>query len=286
MILLVDVGNTNIVLGVNKDDNYIASWRISTDAKKTSDEYSIQVMQLFSQNGLNPKEVKGIIISSVVPNIMHSLENMIRKCFCKEPIIVGPGIKTGINIKYDNPKEVGADRIVNAVAAFELYKKPNIVIDFGTATTFCAITEKGDYLGGCIVPGIGISSDALFERAAKLPRIELEVPKNIICKNTIVSMQAGILYGYIGQVEYIVNKMKKEKEILNLEKKVEYDLQKNADEAPYEDDFMRDDPRQGIISSRPDLFEEDEVPLEGDGTVSDDLKQNDEENIEEYSIPD
>ena len=186
MILLVDVGNTNIVLGVNKDDSYIASWRISTDAKKTSDEYSIQVMQLFSQSGLNPKEVKGIIISSVVPNIMHSLENMIRKCFCKEPIIVGPGIKTGINIKYDNPKEVGADRIVNAVAAFELYKKPNIVIDFGTATTFCAITEKGDYLGGCIVP------------------------KNIICKNTTVSMQAGILYGYIGQVEYIVNKMKKE----------------------------------------------------------------------------
>ncbi|MBP1890876.1 type III pantothenate kinase [Clostridium moniliforme] len=210
MILLVDVGNTNIVLGVCKEDKYIASWRISTDAKKTSDELSIQVMQLFSQHDLNPKDVKGIIISSVVPNIMHSLENMIRKCFCKEPIIVGPGIKTGINIKYDNPKEVGADRIVNAVAAFEIYKKPSIIIDFGTATTFCAITEKGDYLGGCIVPGVGIASDALFERAAKLPRIELEVPKNIICKNTIVSMQAGILYGYIGQVEYIVKKMKKE----------------------------------------------------------------------------
>ncbi|MDQ0151292.1 type III pantothenate kinase [Eubacterium multiforme] len=210
MILLVDVGNTNIVLGVYKEDKYIASWRISTDAKKTSDEFSVQVMQLFSQHDLNPKEVKGIIISSVVPNIMHSLENMIRKCFCKEPIIVGPGIKTGINIKYDNPKEVGADRIVNAVATFEIYKKPSIIIDFGTATTFCAITEKGDYLGGCIVPGVGIASDALFERAAKLPRIELEVPKNIICKSTIVSMQAGILYGYIGQVEYIVNKMKKE----------------------------------------------------------------------------
>ncbi|MEG1004273.1 MAG: type III pantothenate kinase [Clostridium sp.] len=210
MILLVDVGNTNIVLGVHKDDNYIASWRISTDAKKTSDEYSIQVMQLFSQNGLDPKKVKGIIISSVVPNIMHSLENMIRKCFCMEPIIVGPGVKTGINIKYDNPKEVGADRIVNAVATFEIYKKPNIVIDFGTATTFCSITEKGDYLGGCIVPGVNIASDALFERAAKLPRIELEVPENIICKNTIKSMQAGILYGYIGQVEYIVKKMKEE----------------------------------------------------------------------------
>lgn len=210
MILLVDVGNTNIVLGVHKDNKYITSWRISTDANKTSDEYSIQVMQLFAQSGLNPKDVKGIIISSVVPNIMHSLENMIRKCFCIEPIIVGPGIKTGINIKYDNPKEVGADRIVNAVAAYEIYQRPMIIIDFGTATTFCAITRVGDYLGGCIVPGIRISSDALFERAAKLPRVELEVPKHIICKNTISSMQAGILYGYIGQVEYIVNKMKQE----------------------------------------------------------------------------
>ena len=216
MILLVDVGNTNIVLGVQKDDNCIASWRISTDVKKTSDEYSIQVMQLFSQHKLDPKDVKGIIISSVVPNIMHSLENMLRKCFCHEPIIVGPGIKTGINIKYDNPKEVGADRIVNAVAAHEIYKKPVIIIDFGTATTFCAVKANGDYLGGCICPGIRISSDALFERAAKLPRVELEVPKNIICKNTISSMQSGILFGYIGQVEYIVKKMKQEMKKSNL----------------------------------------------------------------------
>lgn len=210
MILLVDVGNTNIVLGVHRDGEYIASWRISTDANKTSDEYGIQVMQLFAQNNLDSKEVKGIIISSVVPNIMHSLENMIRKSFSLEPVIVGPGIKTGINIKYDNPKEVGADRIVNAVAACEIYKRPVIIIDFGTATTFCALTKFGDYLGGCIVPGIKISSDALFERAAKLPRVELEFPKHIICKNTISSMQAGILYGYIGQVEYIVSKMKSE----------------------------------------------------------------------------
>ena len=210
MILLVDVGNTNIVLGVYNNDKYLAGWRISTDTKKTSDEYSIQVMQLFDQNELNPKHVKGIIISSVVPNIMHSLENMVRKSFNIEPIIVGPGIKTGINIKYDNPKEVGADRIVNAVAAHEIYDKDLIIIDFGTATTYCAITKEGNYLGGCISPGIKIASDALFERAAKLPRIELEVPKNIICKNTIKSMQAGILYGYIGQVEYIVKKTKEE----------------------------------------------------------------------------
>ena len=212
MILLVDVGNTNIVLGVYDDNKYIASWRISTDAKKTSDEYSIQVMQLFNQNKLDANEVEGIIISSVVPNIMHSLENMIKKCFDKEAIIVGPGIKTGINIKYDNPKEVGADRIVNAVAVNELYGEDAIIIDFGTATTFCALTKEANYLGGCIVPGVKISTDALFERAAKLPRVELEVPKSIICKNTIASIQAGILYGYIGQVEYIVNKIKLEME--------------------------------------------------------------------------
>lgn len=210
MILLVDVGNTNIVLGVHNGQEYIASWRISSDGNKTSDEYSIQVMQLFNVSEIDPKEIEGVIVSSVVPNIMHSLENMLRKCFCREPIIVGPGIKTGINIKYDNPKEVGADRIVNAVAAHEIYNKSSIIIDFGTATTFCALRKNGDYLGGCICPGIRISSDALFERAAKLPRVELEVPKTIICKSTVTSMQAGILFGYIGQVEYIVKKMKKE----------------------------------------------------------------------------
>lgn len=216
MILLVDAGNTNIVLGVHDGKKYIASWRISTDGNKTSDEYSIQVMQLFNLSGIDHKEIDGVIVSSVVPNIMHSLENMLRKCFCREPVIVGPGIKTGINIKYDNPKEVGADRIVNAVAAHEIYKKPVIIIDFGTATTFCAVKANGDYLGGCICPGIRISSDALFERAAKLPRVELEVPKNVICKNTISSMQSGILFGYIGQVEYIVKKMKQEMKKSNL----------------------------------------------------------------------
>lgn len=210
MVLLIDVGNTNIVLGIEKDDDFIVSWRISTDDRKTSDEYAIQIIQLFNQHELNPKDVEGVIISSVVPNIMHSLENMVRKCFKLEPIVVGPGIKTGINIKYDNPKEVGADRIVNAVAANELYKKSKIIIDFGTATTFCAMKRSGDYLGGCIVPGLTISSDALFERAAKLPRVELEMTNNIICKSTVTSMQAGILFGYIGQVEYIVKKMKKE----------------------------------------------------------------------------
>ena len=210
MILLVDVGNTNIVLGLYEGSKKLDSWRISTDLKKTSDEYSIQVTQLFIQKKWDIKDVKGVIISSVVPNIMYSLENMIRKSFGINPVVVGPGIRTGINIKYDNPKEVGADRIVNAVAAHQKYDGDLILIDFGTATTFCSLTKEGNYLGGCITPGVRISTDALFERAAKLPRVELEATKNIICKDTVSSMQAGIIYGYIGQVEYIIQRMKKE----------------------------------------------------------------------------
>lgn len=212
MILMIDVGNTNIVLGVydNENKRLIGDWRLSTDNKKTSDEYGIEVMQLFSYKHFEISDIKGVILSSVVPNVVYTLEHMIKKFFGKDPVIVGPGIKTGINIKYDNPKEVGADRIVNAVAAHELYRRPVIIIDFGTATTFCAVDKKGDYLGGAICPGVKISSDALFERAAKLPRVELVKTDKIICKNTVSSMQAGIVYGYIGQVEYIVDKMKKE----------------------------------------------------------------------------
>lgn len=210
MILVLDVGNTNIVLGVYKNKELIANWRLSTDPIRTADEYGIQVTQLFLQSKLDPSDVEGVIISSVVPNIMYSLEHMIIKYFEITPIVVGPGVKTGINIRYDNPKEVGADRIVNAVAAHEIYKKSVIIIDFGTATTFCAITARGDYLGGTICPGINISSEALFQKAAKLPRIELIKPAGVICKNTVSSMQAGIVYGYIGQVDYIVDKMKKE----------------------------------------------------------------------------
>jgi type III pantothenate kinase len=197
-------------LGVYENKELIASWRLSTDYKRTADEYGVQVIQLFLQDKLDPDDVEGVIISSVVPNIMYSLEHMIKKYFEIEPIIVGPGVKTGINIKYDNPKEVGADRIVNAVAVHEVYKRSCIIIDFGTATTFCALTSKGDYLGGTICPGIKIASEALFERAAKLPRVELTKPAGVICKNTISSMQAGIVYGYIGQVDYIVDRMKKE----------------------------------------------------------------------------
>lgn len=212
MLLVVDVGNTNIVLGIYSYDEkkLIADWRISTDSKKTSDEYGIQVMQLFQNAKINNEDVKGVIISSVVPNIMYSFEHMIRKYFNINPMIVGPGVKTGINIKYDNPKEVGADRIVNAVTAHEKYKRACIIIDLGTATTFCALKKNGDYLGGPICPGVKISSDALFERAAKLPRVELIKTPNVICRNTVSNIQSGIVYGYIGQVKYIVSKMKEE----------------------------------------------------------------------------
>ncbi len=210
MILVLDVGNTNTVLGVFKEKKLLVEWRISTDGKKTADEYGIQVMQLFYQRNIKTECIRGVIISSVVPNIMYSLEHMIRKYFNLVAMVVGPGVKTGINVKYDNPKEVGADRIVNAVSAHEIYKRSLILIDFGTATTFCAISKDADYLGGTICPGIKIASEALFERAAKLPRVELIKPDKIIGKNTVASMQAGIIYGYIGQVDYIVNIMKSE----------------------------------------------------------------------------
>lgn len=210
MILVMDAGNTNIVIGVYKHDKLIADWRLSTDLKRTSDEYGALITQLFERNGLDRSEVKGVIISSVVPSIMYSIENMVKKYFNTKAVIVGPGVKTGINIKYDNPREVGADRIVNAVAALEKYKRTMIIIDFGTATTFCAVTAKGNYLGGAICPGIKISAEALFKRAAKLPRIELIKTPTVICSNTVSSMQAGVVYGYIGQVDYIVRKFKDE----------------------------------------------------------------------------
>lgn len=208
MILVLDTGNTNIVLGVYHDDKLIHHWRLETDPYKTEDEYGMQVKALFNHAGIEFNQIDGIIISSVVPPIMFSLERMCQKYFGLKPLVVGPGVKTGLNIKYENPREVGADRIVNAVAAIDVYGPPLIVVDFGTATTYCYINEKGEYMGGAIAPGIGISTDALFARASKLPRIELTQPENVIGKNTISAMQAGIVYGYVGQVEGIVSRMK------------------------------------------------------------------------------
>jgi type III pantothenate kinase len=210
MLFVIDVGNTNIVLGAYEGKKLLSEWRLSTNPQKTADENGMFVMGLFEKADLNYKDVDAAVLSSVVPNVMYSIEHMIKKYFKINPLIVGPGIKTGVNIKYDNPKEVGADRIVNAVAAHEMYDRSLIIIDFGTATTFCSVGKSGDYYGGSIAPGIKVSADSLFERTAKLPKIEILKPPSVICKNTVQSMQAGVVYGYIGAVDYIVKKMKLE----------------------------------------------------------------------------
>ena len=210
MLLAVDVGNTNTVYGVYKDDTLITYWRMTTSLNRTSDEIGTTLKSFFDNEKIKFSDIDDVIIASVVPQIMYSLEHAIRKYLDIEPMIIGPGIKTGIHIKIDNPKELGADRIVNAVGAIEKYGGPLIVVDFGTATTFCAINSKSEYIGGIISPGLKISSEALYEKAAKLPKVELVRPNKVIGKNTIESMQSGIVYGYSGQVKYIVNKMKKE----------------------------------------------------------------------------
>jgi len=216
MLLAIDVGNTNIVAGIfseeapPKTSELIASFRMSTDKTKTSDEIGMMMLQFLSLEGIQKSQINDIIISSVVPPLMHTLGNSCRRYIGKEPYIVGQDVMPAINIKYDNPKEVGADRIVNAVAARAKYGAPLIVVDFGTATTFCAIDKNGDYIGGIISAGIKISMDALFEKAAKLPRIEIVKPSTVIGTNTVSSMQSGAVYGYVGQVEYIVARIKEE----------------------------------------------------------------------------
>ena len=185
MLLAVDVGNTNIVLGVYDGNDLRVSWRVSTNRVQTGDEYGVILKNLFTQACLDDSKLNGMIVSSVVPPLMFALEEMARRYLKLEPIFVGPGVKTGLNIVTENPREVGADRIVNAVAGIQLYGGPLIIVDFGTATTFDAINERGDYLGGAISPGISISTEALFQRAAKLPRVELIKPKRVIGRDTI-----------------------------------------------------------------------------------------------------
>ncbi len=210
LLLAIDVGNTNIMLGVYKENKLQTWWRISTNREQTEDEYGVIIRNLFQQSGLQAECISAMVISSVVPPLRYPLEKMSQKYFKIDPIIVGPGVKTGLNILMDNPREVGADRVVNAVAVIELYGGPAVIVDFGTATTFCAISEKGDYLGGAIAPGIDISTEALFAKAAKLPRVELVMPEKIIGKNTTTSIQSGIVYGFVGQVDGIVRRMMRE----------------------------------------------------------------------------
>lgn len=193
--------------------NWSAIGSFSTDRSKTADEYGILLRSMFNYTRMPMDQIKAIIISSVVPALIVPLCHMCERYFELTPMVVGPGIKSGISLRYDNPREVGADRIVNAVAAFDKYSKkgmPMIIVDFGTATTFCALLPTGEYLGGAIAPGIGISTEALFQRTAKLPRIELIKPKNVISRNTVNAMQAGVIYGFVGQMDGIVRHMKEE----------------------------------------------------------------------------
>lgn len=210
MLLAFDVGNTNIVLGAFRERKLIRSWRLETDNNKSADEYGMMIHQLFSYEGLRLSDVEDVIVSTVVPSVLFTIQHLSQKYLHRRAIVIEPGVKTGLLIKYDNPKQVGADRIVNAVAAYNKYGGPLIIIDFGTATTFCAVTEKQEYLGGTIAPGLKISSDALFEKTSKLPKVELEPPGHVVCRNTIQSMQSGLVYGHMGMVEFIVAHMKEE----------------------------------------------------------------------------
>jgi type III pantothenate kinase len=209
MLLALDVGNTNTVLGVFKGSELAANWRLTTARDQTVDEYGILTRDLFTLGGLEPSAIDGVIVSSVVPPLNSTLAGMAERYFSRKALFVEPGIKTGMVVHYDNPQEVGADRIVNGVAAFEKYGGPCIVVDFGTAINFDAISAKGEYLGGVLAPGIGISADALFSRAARLFRVEIKDPGKIIGTNTAASMQAGLYYGYTDMVDGILDRMKK-----------------------------------------------------------------------------
>lgn len=210
MLFVIDIGNTNIAFGVYREEELLTHFRIETTIGRTADEYAILINSFFSLYGISFKEIKATVISCVVPPLLLPFEQFSRNYLGIRPLFVGPGIKTGMPILYENPHEVGADRIVNAVAAYERYKRALIVVDFGTATTFDYISPKGEYIGGAIAPGIIISTEALFEKASKLPRVELVRPKTIIGRNTVHSMQSGIIYGYISLVDGIVRRIKEE----------------------------------------------------------------------------
>jgi len=212
MLLVVDVGNTNTVLGVYEHDTLRADWRIETNKNRTADEYAVLVRQLLALSGLDGTHIKNAIVSTVVPPALFAIESFCRRWLQVTPLVVGPGIKTGMPILTENPREVGADRIVNSVAAFDRYHGGCIVVDFGTATTFDAVSPKGEYLGGAIAPGLGVALDALVASAAKLPRVEIARPHKVVGKNTVTSMQSGIVYGYVGLTDAIVDRMKVELE--------------------------------------------------------------------------
>jgi type III pantothenate kinase len=211
MLLCIDIGNTNTVLGVADKDQILEYWRIRTETDATSDELGILIANLFNNSKSGVGEITDIIISCVVPPLLNAFEGLCHRYFNVKPMIVAPGLKTGMPIHYDNPKEVGADRIVNAVAAYERHHTGLIIIDFGTATTFDCVSEGGAYIGGAIAPGVMVSCEGLFQKASKLPRVEIFAkPRNVITKDTVSAMNSGIIYGYTGLVDGIVKRMKKE----------------------------------------------------------------------------
>lgn len=210
MLLVIDVGNTNIAFGVYDGDVLAATWRMSTVKNKTSDEIGIFLLDILKIKNIEKELVTDCIISSVVPPIMYSLTHAVRKYMAVEPIVVNNEMDFGLKIKYENASEVGADRLVNAYAAYEMYGGPLVIIDFGTATTFCAVSDKGEYLGGAICPGVKISLEALYENTAKLPRVDIGKPKNVIGASTVEAMRSGTFYSYVGGVDYIAGKFKQE----------------------------------------------------------------------------
>lgn len=216
MLLVFDVGNTNITIGLFDEQELVGSYRMTTKLPRTSDEYGMFFLNLLSSKGIVVDRIEAAIIASVVPNINHSLNNGIKKYIHVEPIMVGPGIKTGIRIMTENPRELGADRIVDAVGAYTLYGGPVLVIDYGTATTYDLVLEDGSFVAGVTAPGVRLSANALWQGAAKLPEIEIVKPDTILAKSTVPSMQAGLVYGHIGETEYIVKRMMEEADIKNM----------------------------------------------------------------------
>mgnify|MGYP001075226976 CR=1 FL=1 len=209
-LLAIDIGNTNIVLGLYNGDRLAAQWRIATDHARMPDEYAMLLLNLFARAGQDPGSVQGIVLASVVPPLTRTFVEMGRRYFGQRPLLVDAGVRTGVRIRYDSPRDVGADRVVNAVATYRIYGGPACVVDFGTGTTFDAISAEGDYLGGAIAPGIHIASEALFARTTKLPHIDIARPPRAIGTNTVQAMQSGILFGYVGLVEGIVARFRQE----------------------------------------------------------------------------
>jgi len=210
MLLVADIGNTQSVIGVYDGEQLLANWRISTDASKTADEHAVLLRTLLDSAGIDPAGIDAVCISCVVPPMQNGLDEMSMNFFGVHPLMVGPGIKTGLSVLYDNPREVGADRIANAVAAYEEYGGPVVIVDLGTATTFCAVSARGEYLGGAIAPGLGASAEALFSKAAKLPRVAFVRPNTVIGKDTVSSIQSGLINGYIDLVDGMVRRVAEE----------------------------------------------------------------------------